>query len=422
MKIILIILAGVILSCFYFPFEFTFMPKGLNTKLMLAGVGVLIMGYHMIQMKSVKLSREITFASLIAIVFSLVGFYSTDYNNSSDYAYATYIGSMWVWLLASYVAVTVIAMVHNKITIRLLVSYLAAVCLAQCILALIIDFVPVVKIFVDRYFNMGITDFLNDVNRLYGIGAALDVAGVRFSAVLIMISVMLVNDPETRNSHKSLYLYFIGFLLIGVIGNMISRTTTVGLGIGLAYLVVSSNIIQARINKGNLRIWKVILVSFLLIVAVGTYLYQTNDEVYSLLRFGFEGFFNWAETGEWRTDSTDRLNTVMWIWPEANDITTWLIGKSLFSNWHDVGTDIGYCRFVFYCGLIGLSVFILFFAYLTYALWNKYLQYKYLFLMLFVLALINWLKVSTDIFLVFAMFLSIGSPYIYNYYYKESKA
>lgn len=32
---------------------------------------------------------------------------------------------------------------------------------------------------------------MEDVKRLYGIGAALDVAGVRFAAVLIMIAVLI---------------------------------------------------------------------------------------------------------------------------------------------------------------------------------------------------------------------------------------
>lgn len=422
MKILLIVLAGIILSLFYFPFEFTFLPKGLNTKLMLAAVGLLTMGFHMIQMRSIKLSKEVSIASIIAIVFSLIGFYSTDYNNNSDYAYAGYIASMWIWFLASYAAITFIAIVHKKITVTLLVNYLAVVCLSQCILALVIDFVPVVKTFVDRYFDNGVTEFLNRVNRLYGIGAALDVAGVRFSAVLIMMSVILVNDSGIRKNQFYIYLYFICFLLIGVIGNMISRTTTIGLGIGLAYLIFSSNIIQAQINKSTLRMWRVIIISLIIITVLGVFLYKTNPEINDLLRFAFEGFFNWVETGQWRTDSTDRLNSVMWRWPEANDIPAWLIGKALFSRWGDVGTDIGYCRFVFYCGLLGLSVFIFFFAYLSYALWEKFFQYKYMFLMLFALVLINWLKVSTDIFLVYAMFLSISSPYIYTNFYKKSES
>ncbi|MBD1422496.1 hypothetical protein [Sphingobacterium chuzhouense] len=421
MKTVLIILAGIVTSFFYFPFEFTFLPVGLNTKIMMAVVGLLLIAYHIIKMGVARFSREIIIASLIAVLFSLTGLLSMDYNNSNDSAYASYIISMWVWLAASYTVVTFIAVIHQKLNFRLVVDYLVVVCLSQCVLALVIDFVPAVKVFVDRYIDLGINEFLTEVNRLYGMGAALDVAGIRFSAVLVMMSILLVKDEKLRENQKELFLYAIAFLVIGGIGNMISRTTTVGLTLSLGYLVFFANVIQANIKVSNLQLWKIILLAVLIIATISVYFYNTNAEVYKLLRFAFEGFFNWIETGEWRTDSTDRLNNVMWIWPDADDYETWIIGKATFSNWHAVGTDIGYCRFIFYSGLIGLSIFTFFFMYLSYALWRKFPVFKHLFLLLFVLALINWLKVATDIFLVYALFLSVGSPYLYHKYYVEEE-
>ncbi|MVZ65288.1 hypothetical protein GQF61_05435 [Sphingobacterium sp. DK4209] len=421
MRIILFIFVGILVSFFYFPFEFTFLPKGLNTKIMLAVIGLPLMLYHMIKMRKTIISKEILFSSLIALVFSIVGLYSVDLNHTDDYAYANYISSMWVWLGAAYTVITAISTLHNKLSIRIVVNYFIVVCVTQCVLALVIDFVPAVKMFVDRYFDMGITVFLNEVDRLYGIGAALDVAGVRFSAVLIMITILLINNPHIKNNPREIYFYSFAYLILVGIGNMISRTTVIGFGISAAYLFFSANIIKQQVENYNVKMWKVIIVSILFIAFVGVYFYQTNAAIYDLLRFGFEGFFNWVEKGEFRTDSTDRLNTVMWIWPEAGDWQTWIIGKATFSNWWAVGTDIGYCRFVFYCGLIGLSVFIFFFLYLSVALWNKFKIYRHLFLLLFVLALINWLKVSTDIFLVYAIFLAIGSPYLYERYYDKAE-
>lgn len=388
---------------------------------MLAVIGLPLMFYHMIKMRKSVISKEIMFSSLIALVFSLVGLYSVDLNHTDDYAYANYISSMWVWLGAAYTVITLIVSLHKKLSIRIVVNYFIVVCVAQCVLALVIDFVPTVKVFVDRYFDMGVTEFLNKVDRLYGIGAALDVAGVRFSAVLIMITVLLINNPHIKKNPKEIYFYSFAYLLLVGIGNMISRTTIIGFGLSAGYLLFSANIIKQQVENYNVKMWKVITVSVFTIICVGVYFYKTNAAVYELLRFGFEGFFNWAETGEFRTDSTDRLNTVMWIWPEAGDWQTWIIGKATFSNWWAVGTDIGYCRFVFYCGLIGLSVFIFFFLYLSVALWNKFKIYRHLFLLLFVLALINWLKVSTDIFLVYAIFLAIGSPYLYERYYDKAE-
>lgn len=420
MKVVLIIITGFITSLFFFPFEFTFLPTGLNTKIMLGGVGLISMAYHFIKMGQISISKEVLIASIIAVIFSIACFYSVDINNSNDMAYATYIASMWVWFLASYAVISLIAWVHNRLDIVLVINYFVAVCVVQCALALIIDFVPELKTLVDKYVDLGITEFLNRVDRLYGIGAALDFAGVRFSAVLIMITVLFTNIEKLQLKTNELYFYSFSYLIIAVIGNMISRTTTIGLAISLLYLLVNSNLFKRRIKVQDLNLWKILLSTLVIVTVLGTYFYHTNENIHELLRFGFEGFFNWAETGEWRTDSTDRLNTVMWIWPEANDLRTWMFGKAVFSNWYIVGTDIGYCRFIFYCGLTGLLIFTFFFAYLSYALWYKFKNYRHLFLLLFILALINWLKVSTDIFLVYAIFLSIGSPYLYNKYFLKS--
>ncbi|MCL1671871.1 hypothetical protein [Elizabethkingia ursingii] len=421
MKILLIALMVILTSCFYFPFEFTFLPSGMNTKLILAAIGVPLMGYHMVQMNGIRFSKEILVSSLIAIVFSLIGLYSVDYNYSEDYSYATYITSMWVWFLASYAVVTLIGLVHGYLSYKLIVNYLIAVCILQCTLALAIDFVPSFKGVVDAYFVTGDRTFLEEVKRLYGIGATLDVAGVRFAAVLIMIAVILSKDDKVRNSQITAAIYFISFLVIAGIGNMISRTTSVGMLIGVFYLVYALNLLKVNVNILNIQIWKIIVLSMVFVFTIGAYFYNTNKEIYELLRFGFEGFFNWIEKGVWYTDSTDKLNTQMWIWPDENDIKTWIIGKAVFSDWFAVGTDIGYCRFIFYCGLMGLSTFILFFIYLSYSMWNKFWKIRHLFLLLFILALINWVKVSTDIFLVYALFLSLSSPYLYERFYIESE-
>lgn len=420
MKVVLIIITGIITSLFFFPFEFTFLPNGFNTKILLGGVGLISMAYHFIKMGKISISKEVLIASIIAVIFSIACFYSVDINNSNDMAYATYIASMWVWFLASYAVISLIAWVHNRLDIPLVVNYFVAVCVVQCSLALIIDFVPELKTLVDKYVDLGITEFLNRVDRLYGIGAALDFAGVRFSAVLIMIAILFTNTENLQLKNKELYFYSFSYLIIAVIGNMISRTTTIGLGISLFYLLVNSKLFTKTLKIEDLNLWKVLLNTSFIVIFLGIYFYHTNENVQELLRFGFEGFFNWAEKGEWRTDSTDRLNTEMWIWPEANDFRTWLFGKAVFSKWSIVGTDIGYCRFIFYCGLTGLLIFTFFFAYLSYALWYKFKNYRHLFLLLFILALINWLKVSTDIFLVYAIFLSIGSPYLYNKYFLKS--
>ena len=104
-----------------------------------------------------------------------------------------------------------------------------------------------------------------------------------------------------------------------------------------------------------------------------------------------------------------------------DNIKTWIIGDGYFDNPFATdpyytgehaggfykGTDIGYLRFIFYCGLAGLIVLIAYSFKITQICIRRFVNYKTMFLLLLAINLIVWLKVSTDIFLVFALFLCI---------------
>jgi len=138
------------------------------------------------------------------------------------------------------------------------------------------------------------------------------------------------------------------------------------------------------------------------------YLYNNVPAARSLFRFAFESFFNWMETGEWRSSSTDMLSG-MWLLPES--LKTWIIGDGYFADpsggGYYMGVDIGYLRFIYYCGLLGVAAFSAFFIYLSIACYQKFPRHKHLFLLLLVLVFLVWIKVSTDIFLVYALFICI---------------
>jgi len=195
--------------------------------------------------------------------------------------------------------------------------------------------------------------------------------------------------------------YFIAFIVIVIIGSVIARTTWVGAIMGLVYMLLYYvRLDRGRISRNQIRFWSMFLGLVFISVFICVILYRVNPEYRRELRFGFEGFFNWAETGVFRTDSTDKLNRIMWIWPK--DTRTWIIGKGLFDNWV-FGTDIGYCRFTLYCGLIGMGLFSLFFVYNSVSLIRRFPKVTLLALTLLAMTFIIWLKVATDIFFIFAL-------------------
>jgi hypothetical protein len=148
-------------------------------------------------------------------------------------------------------------------------------------------------------------------------------------------------------------------------------------------------------------------------------LYSSNENFHDNIRFAFEGFFSLAEKGQWETNSNNILKNMV-VFPD--NVQTWLIGDGYIENptWRDPyyvgpsyhgfykGTDIGYLRFIFYFGVIGLFTFILYFYRVAQFCGRRFPQYSTMFWLILAINMIVWLKVSTDIFLVFAIFLCVS--------------
>ena len=400
-KILISALLVALTSFYLFPVSFWILPESLNSKIILAGFGILAFFYDKSLDKSVNVPRPILFSGLLAFIFSLWCLFCVVENGTDDFTYANYWVSFFTWTFGAYAICFLLRTFTGKIDLKTLTFFLTLVCVAQCILAELIDTFPGFQQAVDHYFVQG-HEFFQEVHRLYGIGAYLDPAGVRFSAVLILIAHQMIpkgEEPEKEN-HLTVF-YIISFLVIVIIGSIIARTTWVGAAMGLAYyLVAVFQIKHGEVSYRRVRILSIFMGIVFLTILVVVYLYRTNPAFRSNLRFGFEGFFNWAETGVFRTDSTDKLNRIMWVWPKDN--RSWIIGTGLFENWA-FGTDIGYCRFTLYCGIVGLGLFSLYFIYNGLAIRTYSPGMGWLVFLLIALCFIIWVKVSTDLFFIFVL-------------------
>lgn len=412
------ILLGVLVSFYFFPFEFSFLP-GYNTKMIMAVLGLVLWGVNLARRRIFTSNSSLFTLSVIALVVSLVGLTSVIFNNTRDFTYASYIMSMWVWLGGAYFVVEVIRGVHKKVSVELICHYLISVCVAQCAIAILIDNNPLVKDFAHRFVSSGFlnADDMEEKDRLYGIGCALDVAGTRFAAVLLMLT-MLINKHKGTNVVR-LYAYLISFAVIVVIGNMIARTTIVGVLLAIVYLLIKGYPYDFTINRSSAGVLKHFIISLVVVLPIVVSLYNNNPAVREDIRFAFEGFFSLAEKGEWDVNSNDRLMD-MWVFPD--NAKTWIIGDGYFdgpsnTDPYYVGptmtgfymwTDIGYLRFIFYFGVIGLAVFMFFFFKCGQACAQKFSSYSVMFWLFVLLNYIIWFKVSTDIFVVFALFLCIS--------------
>lgn len=421
-KYLVHIISVILTSFYFFPIETVFLP-GVNTKMALAGFGLLILGKRLAQRRDAGINKDFFILSLLALGISLISLLTMTINNTPDASFLTYFVSMWVWMGGAYTVVRWLDTAYGYVNVCLVCNQLIAVCVIQCLIAWTKDVYPPLQVWVDSF--VGGEAFMGNTKeaRLSGIGAALDVAGLRFSAVSVMIGYILSKAEEM--SHKQVVTYLISFLIIAVIGNMMSRTTTVGVGLALVYWIYSTNLFSLKQNIKNQKLWLWLGGILCVVIPVFIYLYFANDTFYKNIRFGFEGFFSLWETGKWQTSSNDILLEHMVVFPD--NWVTWLIGDGYAANPMDKtlsffdpyytgpiyhgyykGTDIGYLRYIFYFGLVGTFVFVLFMWKSAWACIHRFKDYKMMFLMILLVNYIGWFKVSTDIFLVFAIFLVLS--------------
>lgn len=414
MKTFLKFLSSIILTSFYlFPFEFKFLP-GINTKMVMAGIGGIILMVQLAKRKMPTLGFDFCKIVILGALISFVAFFSYTYNNTSDYSFVRYPVSIFVWMGGAYCLCQWIRLMHNRISVDLVGRYMITVCVLQCVLALSIDRYPPLKALVNSLLGgeelyMGVIE-----GRLYGIGCALDVAGGRFAAILAIIAYLSTQKKMLSQPLWSLF-FIISTLVIIVLGNMIGRTTTIGMILAFMYWIY----IYIKNEDGSTFV-KYLFLCALCAVPFIVNLYNTNLVMQDYLRFGFEGFFSLIEKGKWDVGSNNTLIEYMVVFPD--NLKTWLIGDAYAMNPSDcdpnyigpifkgfyMNTDVGYLRFIFYFGIIGCFTLILFIYNVASICVERFPHYRIMFWMLLVINLIIWFKVTTDIFVVFAPFLCIN--------------
>lgn len=406
-------LLTIVVSMYYFPFGLRGLPESLNGKQVLAAVGILLYGFRCIRDSAVKMDSRVLKSFALACVFSLWCFFCCVYNATSDYAYAFYIKSFAVWLGGAFAVCEIIRFCHGRVDLELVTRYIVLACVLQCVLVLLVDNVKAVQVFVDNWIIQGETP--KEVKRLYGIGCSLDSGGVRMACAMVLIAHQFATNTKVTDSKRATWLYITAYMIIAVVGNMIARTTTVGFMLSLAYIAVTIWRVRGNVlTKRQLRFRSVFSIVLAVAALVAFYYYTVDPAMRKQIRFAFEVFFNYFENGELRTASSDVLMERMWVWPRTAE--AWWVGYGLFewSHFYGLGmqTDIGYCRFCLYCGLPGLVFFSLYFVYNSIAVIRKFRNTAFLGLILLAMTFIIWLKVSTDIFQIFALLLCLPSDKI----------
>lgn len=250
--------------------------------------------------------------------------------------------------------------------------------------------------------------------RLIGLGCFYFGAGVIYGLGLISIMPLLLTTSSSKQRVKLMMLYAYLF----VVGIFFARTTLVGAAISFIYLF--SSISVPRIRRTMIAVTRQFFVFLLVISGVLVVLYNSSPRIQekygAIVSFGFEAFINLYENGEFSTKSSDGLKEYhLSIWPK--NVKTYYVGDTRWTNGDSYygDSDVGYIRLLYYFGIPGVILFILYEFSAIKAISSAYGIYvfKDFFMALFLYSLILLIKGYVDVAALLFIYL--------HYKYSDTK-
>ncbi len=300
--------------------------------------------------------KSILFLGATLALIALVALIAILVNNTRDFEYIIYpVRTALIILLAAYVAVFFLIKTHGYVSFNLISTYYIIAMTVQCIIGLTI------------YLNGDAAGFFGDVQayneldtitiaksqdvRILGFGAQFMNAGVILGFGLMLLAVLVKRVKMSIWAMIGLGVVF-GFNFI--IGMMMARTTIIGAVLAVLFLLFPSSLKRTSLSNGA--------IFFIILSVLGVLFFffgfpLMGQEMIGMFNYGFEMFINFAESGEFRTDSSDMV-IAMYKWPD--NFRGWVIGDARFAGeglGYYMGTDIGYCRLIFYFGIIGFIAY-----------------------------------------------------------------
>lgn len=272
---------------------------------------------------------------------TLIGFY--------DPYLFSYSRSQIAWLFTAFLAVYFFFKLFPKGTLNLFLFFIIGAITIQCIMSILRYYVPAVDAFCASF---EVTTELSELKkmqtegaRLIGFGIAYFGAGLICGFALILIIYILA---KRKNNLLYIILLSLAYVFIFYIGLFSARTTIVGVVSSLVLLIL---LMFFSKTTYKVQVYKFIAIG-ILFLSIGytlAYLYFSDFSDWA-----FELLNNYEDSGELRTDSSDGIKN-MFVLP--NDINIWLFGRGDMWFW---GTDVGYSRLLFYVGLPGTLMFLLY--------------------------------------------------------------
>ena len=396
----------ILLFFYIYPIDFIFLPFGITTRIYFAIFGLFFLLKDILkQKKGVKLSKSFFNLIIILALISIISSVSMIINSTEDYEFIKYFMSIFLISLAAYFICKIFLKTSKSESKWEFLKAIVHIVFAQNIIAFIFFIFPDLL-----SFSLGIQSVSeNTVERMnqfleirfIGFGSQFFGAGLINGFALLSLSSLY------KAKEITFFKFVLFFIILTSFGMMMARTTIVGAILCLIYMVSFKKLRYSDIRKTIKRVSVFIAMTATAYFIAIKFLSDISNKMY---RFAFEIFYNINEGGTINTDSTNHL-LEMYTLPKK--LKTFIIGDGYYtsptSSGYYMNTDVGYLRLLYYFGIIGLLLFLLFQYKTIRELIDEKNDFKRLSSFLLVYLLILNMKGFTDLFFLLIPILILNS-------------
>ncbi len=343
------IIAFVLLFSFIYQISYIFLPFNIPFVMGLAGMPIFLYKNFTFPRKDRKYVKDILLSLLpVAIVaaLSIIG------NLSHDFYFVKWAIINMLYFFGAYLMFQLLRGAFKDFSFDRLVDLLVLCAVVQLSLSLVMFFSPEVKNTLQPLIHeseIAKEAMERAATRLVGFGTHFFLSGTIHAFILIMTAISFTLRKVSL--FKSVVM-MLSFIFIAAVGSIMARTTLVGVLFAIVIVLLG--------RRGKKYFISGLLLSTIIIsVASVSFIDLIGDDMELLFNFGFEGFINYQETGSFSTISTDGM---MRLYKFPTTWETWLLGDAIYEagKGYYMNTDIGYCRLIFYFGVIGFIAYMWF--------------------------------------------------------------
>lgn len=342
---------------FIYPLQLTFFPA-ISSRVFLGLCGIVLLSISTLENRNtlpeINIKRRWVILCISLSFIFMVSLLTNTINTTSESYFLLYPFSMLMIFSASYVVTRRMNIIYHQVSFNQVSLYIVGAITLQMIITMLMFIFPALKEvllgILTENSRLEISMESDEQVRIIGFGSQFFAAGIVNCFGLILAGIQI------KYSIAHINFYKFSFILISLVGTIMSRTTLVGVLIAIVILSY-----KVPIHSLLIKVLKYIIFISAFIAAV-VYLLPPAifDNVATIFRFGFEMFYNYFDKGELASESTNQLLDMYDTYPQS--IKTWIVGDGYYINPFDptlyyMHTDVGYARLLFYFGIIGLSAY-----------------------------------------------------------------